>query len=204
MMIDNIQEGYIKFKCHFEKENIEIPGELFNPLNYWRTILRNKGWIGSYPDGIGFGNISIRIPGSNQFYISGSATGGIEVLGTEHYALVEECDPAKNMIWCKGLLQASAESMSHFMIYETIPEAEAVVHIHNRSLWEKYFDVLLTTSKEVSYGTPEMAFEIARVLKLPAMNFCNAVVMGGHEEGIISFGSNVEEAVKEMIKLENH
>jgi L-ribulose-5-phosphate 4-epimerase len=203
MMIDNIQEGYIKFKSHFERERIEIPAELFIPLNYWRNFLRNKGWIGSYPDGVGFGNISIRIPESNQFYITGSATGSFADLTAEQYTLVEKCDPAMNMIWCKGLINASAESMSHFMIYETIPKALAVVHIHNRLLWDKYINVSPTTAKEVSYGTPEMAYEIQRILKLPEMKLKNVLVMGGHEEGIISFGNSIEDAVKAMLELEN-
>jgi len=203
MTIDKIDEGYIKFECHFKKEVIEIPRELFAPLNYWRNFLLNKGWIGAYPDGIGFGNISIRIPGSNQFYITGSATGSLPELKTEHYALVEKCDPAGNIIWCKGLIQASAESMSHYTVYKTIPEAAAVVHIHNRFLWDKYLDVLPCTLKEVSYGTPEMAFEIERILKLPEMKTKRVAVMGGHEEGIISYGTSVEEAVKAMLGLED-
>lgn len=202
-MIDNIQEGYIKFRCHFNKGIIEIPDKLFTPLNYWRNFLHNKGWIGSYPDGIGFGNISIRLPGTDQFFISGSATGGLEYLAKEHYALVEKCDPEKNVIWCQGLIQASAESMSHYMIYKTIPAAMAVVHIHNKPLWDKYLDQLPTTAKEVSYGTPEMAYEIERVLKSNGMGIKRAIVMGGHEEGIISFGNTVEEAVKAMLELED-
>lgn len=203
MTIRNTQEGYIKFKCHFDREKIEIPTELFAPLNYWRNFLRNKGWIGSYPNGIGFGNISVRIPGSNQFYITGSATGNLPDLESEHYALVEKCDPAGNMIWCKGLIQASAESMSHYTVYKTIPEAAAVVHIHNSPLWDKYLDVLPCTLKEVSYGTPEMAFEIERILKLPEMKSGRVAVMGGHEEGIISYGISVEEAVRAMLRLED-
>lgn len=203
MKSDTFQEGYIKFKCHFDQERIDIPVELFNPLNFWRNFLRDKGWIGSYPDGIGFGNISIRIPGSNRFYITASATGSLSDLETKHYALVEKCDPAGNVIWCKGLLQASAESMSHYSVYKTIPKAAAVVHIHNRPLWEKYLDILPTTLREVSYGTSEMAYEIERVFTLPEMKFKRAAVMGGHEEGIISYGISVEEAVKAMIQLES-
>jgi L-ribulose-5-phosphate 4-epimerase len=204
MKVEPIQEGYIKFRCHFDRVKIDIPTEFFTSLNQWRNFLRDKGWIGSYPDGIGFGNISIRVRGSNQFFITGSATGSIPELEVKHYAFVEKCDPTRNMIWCKGMIQASAESMSHYMIYKTISRAAAVVHIHNRPLWDKFFGVLPTTAKEVSYGTPEMAYEIERVLKLPEMDHNEVVVMGGHEEGIISYGNSLEEAVKTMIELENY
>jgi L-ribulose-5-phosphate 4-epimerase len=202
MKKDTPLEGYIKFICNFDKVKIDIPPELFNPLNYWRNFLRGKGWIGSYPDGIGFGNISVRIPGNDNFYISGSATGSLSDLETKHYALVEKCDPGKNVIWCKGMIQASAESMSHYMMYKTIPEAAAVVHIHNRPLWDKYLNVLPTTAKDISYGTPEMAYELERILILHEMEHKRVVVMGGHEEGIISYGNSVEGAVNAMIDLE--
>jgi L-ribulose-5-phosphate 4-epimerase len=200
---ESLQEGYIKFNCSFEKVNIDIPGELFVPLNFWRNFLRAKGWIGSYPDGIGFGNISIRILGSDSFYITGSATGDLTDLETKHYALVDKCDPGSNTIWCKGLIRASAESMSHYMIYKTIPGVVAVVHIHNRPLWDKFLGVLPTTVKEVSYGTPEMAYELERILRLTEMQFKKVLVMGGHEEGIISYGISAEDAVKAIIELEN-
>jgi L-ribulose-5-phosphate 4-epimerase len=197
-----LQEGYIKFNCNFEKIRINIPGELFNLLNYWRDVLRDKNWIGSYPDGIGFGNISIRILGSDKFYITGSATGGLSALGVQHYALVDKCNPDENAIWCKGLIPASAESMSHYMIYKVVPEAASVVHIHNRPLWDKYLGSLPTTAKEVSYGTPEMAFELERILRLPQMIHRRVCIMGGHEEGIISWGISTKEAVQAMIDLE--
>ncbi len=196
------QEGYIKFNCNFNKVEIDIPPEIFEPLNYWRKFLYEKGWIGAYPDGIGFGNISVRIAGSNRFYITGSATGNLPDLESKHYAIVEKCDPATNMIWCKGLIPASAESMSHFMIYETIPEAAAVVHIHNRPLWDKFLNILPFTAKNVAYGTPEMAFELGRIMKLSKTENKKVVVMGGHEEGIISYGISADEAVQAMIDLE--
>lgn len=201
MIIKNIEEGYIKFVCNFEQEKIEIPEELFAPLNQCRTRLREKGWIGTYPDGIGFGNISIRIPGTNQFFITGSATGDLPVLEKKHYALVENCDIEKNSIWCRGLVKASSESMSHFIIYKTIPEAGAVVHIHNLELWEKYLDVLPTSGKEVTYGTPEMAFEIERIVSLPETALKRVVIMGGHREGIISYGNTMKEASEAMLNI---
>jgi len=201
MITKGSEEGYIKFTCNIEEEEIDIPREIFNSLNYWRNILRVKGWIGTYPDGIGFGNISVRIPGTNQFYITGSATGSIPALGHNHYSLVEDCDIQKNTIWCRGLTRASSESMSHFVIYKSVPEAGAVVHIHNLLLWKKYLDILPTTEKKVTYGTPEMAFEIERALKEPSDS--NVIVMGGHREGIISYSDTIANASELLIKLES-
>ena len=199
--MQNAQEGFIKFNCHLIIDEIEIPPGLFNPLNHWRNVLWGKALIGRYPDGIGYGNISVRLPGSDQFYISGTATGGIPKLDQSHYSLVERCNPELNALWCRGQIRASAESMSHSAIYTANPDAVAVVHVHNHLLWNKYLGLLPTTSSAVEYGTPAMAGEISRILSLPDTLNKKVIVMGGHEEGIIAFGKTVEEAALVILKL---
>jgi len=194
-------EGYLKFDCHLTKEETAIPDALFIPLNYWRNELWENELIGCYPDGIGYGNISVRLPGSDQFYISGTATGSIPELSRLHYALVEKCDPASNSLWCKGLIKASAESMSHSAIYVASPAVGAVVHVHNRRLWEKFRNVLPTTDQKIEYGTPEMSEAISRIMLLPETLNQKIFVMGGHEEGLVSFGKTVEEASLIMLEL---
>lgn len=200
--MQSAQEGSIKFNCHLITEEIEIPPELFNPMNHWRDVLWGKGLIGAYPDGIGFGNISVRISDTDRFYISGTATGGIPKLDMSHYALVEKCDPELNSIRCRGQIRASAESMSHAAIYLANPDAGAVVHTHHRNLWEKYIGVLPTTDQKVEYGTPEMAREIGRIMALQETLHKKIIVMGGHEEGLVSFGKTVGEAALTMLALE--
>ena len=187
-------EGSVKFDCHLTIEKIEIPSELYEPLNFWRNELWLKCLIGANTDGIGYGNISVRVPGSNQFYISGTATGGIPELEQIHYPLVERCEPEANSIWCRGLIKASAESMSHAAIYSANNEIASVVHIHSHQLWEKYLGILPTTDMEVEYGTPEMAYEIGRIMTNSETIARKVFVMGGHEDGIISFGKSVKEA----------
>ncbi|NEW85554.1 MAG: class II aldolase/adducin family protein [Mariniphaga sp.] len=195
------QEGYLKFDCHLTAEKIVIPSELFDPLNYWREELWDKCLIGAYPDGIGYGNISIRVPKTDQFYISGTATGGIPELNQIHYPLVERCNPLMNALWCRGLIKASAESMSHAAIYAATSEVGAVIHIHNLQLWEKHLDVFPTTDKTVEYGTPTMAFEISKIMTLPETLDKKIFVMGGHKEGIIAFGRTMEEAARMILEL---
>ena len=194
-------EGSVKFDCHLTIEKIEIPSQLYEPLNFWRNELWLKCLIGANSDGIGYGNISVRISGSNQFYISGTATGGIPELEQIHYPLVERCEPEANSIWCRGLINASAESMSHAAIYSANNEIASVVHVHNRQLWEKYLGIIPTTDKEVEYGTPEMANEIGRIMTNSETIARKVFVMGGHEDGIISFGNTVEEAALIVLGL---
>lgn len=193
-----MDEGYIKFDCNWAKANI-IEKDDIAELCKWRKQLYVLGLIGVYPDGIGFGNISQRRTG-NTFIISGSATGSLKELSTAHFSLVEKYDVNANQINCKGLIRASSESMSHAAIYETIPEVQFVFHIHSMDLWKKYLNVLPTTDTEATYGTPEMAYSIIDLIsKEKKAN--GILVMGGHQEGLMAYGRNGEEAMKEILNI---
>jgi L-ribulose-5-phosphate 4-epimerase len=194
-------DGSIKFSCIRESEKITIPDKLFAVLSHWRNEMHRFGLIGMYPNGIGFGNISVKNSDDNSFYISGTATGGISQLLPEHYALVERCDFKKNRVWCRGEIDASAETMSHAAIYQNIPTVKAVIHIHHQKLWEKYLGKLPTTSKEVPYGTPEMAEEIRQTLKQNPSMQNGVIVMGGHQEGLIAFAETLEDAANHLFLL---
>ncbi|HET9278034.1 MAG TPA: class II aldolase/adducin family protein, partial [Flavitalea sp.] len=162
-------------------------------LNMWREIMYNKGLIGVYPDGIGFGNISMRC-NENTFLISGTATGGLPTLGHSHYSLVTNYDLHTNSITCVGPLKASSESLTHALIYECSAATNAVIHIHDLDLWNRLLHHAPTSSENISYGTPEMANEIKRLFDETALSIEKIIVMGGHREGIISFGKDLEEA----------
>ena len=58
-----------------------------------------------------------------------------------------------------------------------------------------------TTSKDIGYGTPEMAYELKKFVKICKQANDNIVVMAGHDSGIITFGTNLQEA--EIILMEN-
>jgi ribulose-5-phosphate 4-epimerase/fuculose-1-phosphate aldolase len=171
----------------------DIPLDKVAALNVWRDIMYQKGLIGMYPDGIGFGNISMRCDG-NTFLISGSATGGLATLNASHYSLVSEYDLTTNSVTCVGPLKASSESLTHASIYECSAATNAVIHIHNLDLWNRLMNRVPTSSEVVAYGTPEMANEIKRLFEETALSKEKILVMGGHREGIISFGKDLDEA----------
>ncbi|MDP3433617.1 MAG: class II aldolase/adducin family protein [Bacteroidota bacterium] len=193
-------EGYIKFNCNWLKEEFPFQEEMFRQLETARTKLYALGLIGMYPDGIGFGNISVKSGQSASFIITGSATGQFEKLDQSHYAMVTEYDFEKNSIYCSGMTKASAESLTHASIYQSLPEVGSVVHVHNLWLWEKLLNDYPTTSAEIEYGTPEMAYAVG---KLASEINEKIIVMGGHREGILAFGSNLTEATTEIIKIYN-
>lgn len=195
-------EGYIKFKCNWENEEIQIPEEIFLSLEKERSRLYKLGLIGMYPDGIGFGNISVRT-NESSFVVTGSATGQFNTLSQSHYSLVSAFNFSNNSISCKGLTKASAESLTHAAVYEALPEVGAVVHVHCLWLWEKLLNNYPTTSAKIEYGTPEMALAVQSLAAEMVMSDEKIIVMGGHREGILAFGKNLEETTNQIIKIYN-
>jgi hypothetical protein len=187
-----MDEGYIKFNCNWIQSN-KIALNKVTALNVWRDIMYQKGLIGMYPDGIGFGNISMRCD-KKTFLISGTATGGLSILNESHYSLVTNYNLSTNTVTCEGPLKASSESLTHALIYECAETTNAVIHIHNLNLWNKLIYKVPTSNVKMAYGTPEMANEIKRLFDETTLSKEKIIVMGGHQEGIISFGKDLEEA----------
>jgi len=187
-----MDEGYIKFNCNWIPST-DIPLQMVEELNLWRDRMYEKGLIGMYPDGIGFGNISMRLD-ERRFLISGTATGGLAILNGSHYSVVSDYDLSTNSLTCEGPVKASSESLTHAAIYECSSTTNAVIHIHHLKAWKELIHVLPTSGAEVPYGTPEMANEIKRLFEESSLKLEKVLVMGGHQEGIISFGRDLDEA----------
>ena len=196
-------EGYIKFQCNWGQKEIKIPEGLFQTLEQGRSHLFKLGLIGMYLDGIGFGNISVKSEENTSFIITGSATGQYAHLDHSHFALVTASNFEKNSVTCEGMTRASAESLTHAAVYEALPKVGAVVHVHCLWLWEKLLNNYPTTSKEIEYGTPEMAHAVKNLASTLAQKQQKVIVMGGHREGILAFGRNLKEATSTIIKLIN-
>ncbi|KPK87825.1 MAG: hypothetical protein AMS27_01395 [Bacteroides sp. SM23_62_1] len=187
-------EGYIKFVVNWKKTGPVIPAEELVKITAWRDILYSLGMIGADKKNIGFGNISMRRKGTNHFYITGSATGSLRNLDDRHYCLVTGYNLNENTIACTGPIKASSESMSHAAVYKEFHGAGAVIHIHHSLFWASLANRLPTTDRNVEYGTPEMAREIIRLLGEPGTLEGRIIVMGGHKDGIIIFGKDIDEA----------
>lgn len=186
------ETGSIKYECTWEKAN-PVDQALVEELNVCRAKLYRLGFIGVYPNHIGYGNISIRLEGK-LFLITGTSTGHLELLTNEHYTNVTGYNFAENRLTCRGPVKASAESLTHAAVYESDDDIHAVIHIHSKILWDKLKDTVPTSSADVPYGTPRMALEIHRLFRETDVKSKKIIVMGGHEEGIISFGADLEEA----------
>lgn len=186
-----IDEGYIKFNIEWLNEplSIIVPEQLMQ----WRDKMHELKQIGHYAAiNVGYGNISIKTP--QGILISGTQTGDIYPIKQEDFTLVTDYDIALNKVVCKGPIKASSESMTHAAVYEADATIEAIIHIHNLELWKKLMEKVPTTKKDVPYGTPEMAQEVFRLFKETNVKSEKIIVMAGHDEGIIAFGKDLDEA----------
>ena len=156
--------------------------------------------LGLYPNGIGFGNLSVRDGVTRNFYITGSATGGLPKLALSDCVRVVDCDFKKNWLRYEGTAIPSSESLTHAAIYLSDPSASAVIHCHDSVLWETLLDRVPATSKAIAYGTPEMAYEIMRLFEQTDVRSKKIFVMAGHQDGIVAFGKNFEDAFDVLMR----
>lgn len=188
-----MDEGYIKYRIDWEKG--PAPEEDFDDLIAVRNELFEKRLIGIYEaEGIGYGNVSQRLSGGNQFVVSGTQTGGIPVLDATHFTRVTDWDLKANTLSCIGPLKASSESLTHAAVYACDPKINSILHIHNETMWRRLMDHFPTTSEDVPYGTPEMAMEVFRLYAETDLKAKGVFVMKGHFEGVFAFGNSLDEA----------
>jgi hypothetical protein len=196
-----IDEGYIKYVSHWTQgpaTHIVAARE----LDTWRKPLYEARLIGQYEDlGIGYGNISMRRGSRDLFLISGTQTGHLRATDERHYSLVTDCDIRNNIVRCSGPVQASSEAMTHAAIYALGNAIGAVVHVHSAELWQRYLGKLPTTDADVPYGTPDMARELDRLYRLEGFKEAGVAVLAGHDEGLISFGTTLEEATERILQI---
>jgi ribulose-5-phosphate 4-epimerase/fuculose-1-phosphate aldolase len=191
-----IDEGYTKFTVHWGDRRPVEHAEVAE-LERWRQPLFAAGLVGHYPEqGIGYGNISLRLGDGRQFLVSGTQTGHLARTGPEHYALVTDYDIDGNAVHCRGAVQASSETLTHAAIYELDPAIRAVVHVHDERLWRRLRGRAPTTRDDVAYGTPEMAREFGRLWRETSFPERRLAVMGGHESGIVTIGRSLAEAAQ--------
>jgi ribulose-5-phosphate 4-epimerase/fuculose-1-phosphate aldolase len=191
-------EGVVKYQVHHA--NFRAPSHpLLNQLDEVRTKLFDLGLIGSYADGVGYGNVSLR--DGSACIISGTSTGAIRVLGEAGYCYVRSFDLQKNWVETFGPIRASSESMTHCAVYQARNSINCVLHVHNRQLWQRLLDLECDSTKaHTPYGTPQIAFEVATLIgsKRESSSF---MVMAGHEDGIIVYGETISSAFEQILDL---
>ncbi|RMF28042.1 MAG: class II aldolase/adducin family protein [Bacteroidetes bacterium] len=194
-----MDEGYIKYRSHWVRK-APFPEREVQELIAGRQRLYECGLVGAYPDGVGYGNVSLRCK-EGGFYITGSKTGGFPQLKPEHLSRVVRVEVEQNELWCEGPVQASSEAMSHAVLYAECPWVQGVAHVHHRALWERLLWKVPTTDAAATYGSPEMARAIVHLLRTTDLPQRRLFVMAGHPEGLFAFGESLEEAVERLLEL---
>ena len=190
---------YVKFT--HERARAEItPFDRFAELNACRRKLLQLRLIGVDSNGTSFGNLSVRDGATRNFYITGSATGGIPELEVADCARVVAYDFERNWLQYEGPAIPSSESLTHAAIYESDAKAGAIIHCHDPKLWGALLNQVPTSSKAGEYGTPEMAYEITRLFKVTELRNRKILIMAGHEGGIVIFGKNLDEAFAVLMR----
>lgn len=193
-------EGIIKFECVLIRSEIREWKET-GLLNEWRQKLYELRLIGVNEHGLGYGNISTRING-HSFLITGSGTGNLPILTSRHYSKVFDYNFSENRLICEGWIKASSESFSHAILYEIDNNINSVVHVHSEKIWNEQLNKLPTTVPSVSYETVELVDNIKWLSKNSNMLQKKIMVLGGHKNGVLAFGRDLEEAVNTIISYQ--
>lgn len=163
---------------------------------------RGSGLIGQDPgryDGYAYGNISVRA--NRGFVISGTQTGGKPHLAHEDLAWVEDFDLTRNWLRATGPARPSSEAMTHGQIYRALPAVRAVIHVHSVPIWQQAGSLgLPLTAPGAAYGTPAMANEVRRLLASSSGD-AGVFVMGGHEDGVVAYASDMDSAGGLVLEL---
>jgi len=191
-----LDEGYIKYNIYWQQAPA-LPASELAELMAMRQQLYSLGLIGAYPDGIGYGNVSLRYQGT--FIVSGTATGGLASTTPQHYTVVTGYDLAANSLHCKGPIKASSESLTHAALYACSPDIMGIIRVHHRQLWQGLLHKVPTTPAHVAYGTPDMARAMAQLYHEGPLAQLGVMAMAGHEEGVFSFGTNLQHAFNRLM-----
>jgi hypothetical protein len=206
-------EGVIRFEADHRSGPLEerVYGEAARALAAWREVMSRLGLIGRDParyQGVGFGNASARVGamgdvgrGMRRFLVTGSQTGGRAALTLADFCLVERYDLERNRVTSVGLVPPSSESLTHGAIYDIAPQARVVLHGHAPEIWKHARSLAIpVTAAAVPNGTPEMAREVQRLYRESALPGMGILAMGGHQDGVLSFGKSATEAGEVLVR----
>ncbi|NOR81064.1 MAG: class II aldolase/adducin family protein, partial [Methyloprofundus sp.] len=96
--------------------------------------------------------------------------------------------------------QPSSEALSHASVYRQDTGIQCIIHAHNPEIWQATQALnLACTPKNITYGTPNMAYAINELFQSGKLEKQSLFTMLGHEDGVVSFGQNFPQAACIMI-----
>ena len=208
-----MQEGVTKFQAHHRHAPLQVDklGGACGDLLSWRRVLHDLSVVGQDPnryEGAGYGNMSARLHpfsyerGKRRFLITGTQTGQPADLTVQELCVVETYDIKVNSVHSFGEIAPSSESLTHGAIYDLNPSIRFVFHGHVPAIWQGAKALRLpSTAANVEYGTQAMAFETRRLYRSTNLSESKCYTMGGHEDGVVTFGRTASEAGEVLVKI---
>jgi len=121
-------------------------------------------------------------------------------MGLDSLAWVRSYNSGQNRVESEGILKPSSESLSHGALYDLGPHIRFVIHAHSPEIWSQGRQLQLpSTDPKIPYGSSEIDPEIRRLARQSALMQRQLLLMGGHQDGVISFGRSAEEAAQILL-----
>jgi L-ribulose-5-phosphate 4-epimerase len=207
------REGVVKSEVVHESRALDprVHGEAVRVLAAWRELLARLGLLGRDParyEGAGFGNVSARLGpfgatprGQRRFLVTATQTGGLRAIGLRDVCVVERWDLDHDRVWSVGPAPPSSESLTHGALYDADPSARVVLHGHSPELWRNARALgVPVTDPAAAYGTPAMAREVQRLHRERGAGAVGVIAMGGHEDGVIAYGTSADAAGAALVR----
>ena len=196
-------EGVIQFTYCLSRPRKALPGEVARPLLAWRSVMRRLDLIGRTPGrygGLGYGNISRRVPGeAESFIITASQTSGVADADERELVRIRRFDLHRFRVEAEGMLPPSSETMTHMVGYTAGPEMDWVLHGHCPEIWENARAAgLPTIGADFGYGTPRMAEAVAALLRRDRGRPLIFATLG-HEDGVFACGASAAAAAGRLV-----
>ena len=203
-------EGVIQFDLDYREMPLDdichaLP--FLSALDGWRSLLRRLDLVGQDPErygGHGFGNLSHRLVAATDsdaasFLVSGSQTGGRDTLGRDGWSQLRSWNLQRFQAEAAGPVAPSSESLTHALVYDMEPDVHCVVHVHSPDLWHAARELdLPRTSPDVDYGSQGMIHQVRELFSL-GLSDVGVFAMTGHEDGIVAFGADADDACTRLL-----
>ena len=194
------------FKLDYKKTGPIVTPEEMHELDRYRDIFYSLKLIGEAIGGVGYGNMSQRLEesdcevGKRQFAITGRGCSTLENISVNDYAKVIEYDLDNKLVTAEGPVEPSSESLMHGAIYDFDQIYKSVVHVHSKPIWINALKLgIPITPAYAEKGTDRLAIEAQKILKSTNAAELGIIALGGHQDGILSFGKSPKDACMTII-----
>ncbi len=183
-------ENYQGVKFHYHRTTTSFAYDWRLPeLNRWAYLFSQLGLAPVHAEGA-YGNQSYRTD-DISFVITRSAMIPADILQPNNFCHVLGLDKATTTFRTEGQCAPSSESFLHYLLYQTLPHINAILHGHC-SLFNIHAEALHipVTKKFYAYGTPELAQSALAIVDQATSFF----ILKDH--GFVALGEDIDAAGK--------